>query len=238
MNTQVKAYLKQLNDPKDNVRAKGLKRLSICKGIEKLSADEKFILSEGIFRFVWLADQKVAPTHLTSICTFLVKSSIETPVIQDTLFYQFLLALKKNWSGIDRFRLNKFYLLIDVLLKVGFDYSGAENLVMVSLDEVIFCYDNFKNDATGLRTHFARGLFDQLKKQPLHLKLSTLLIHFMAMLPSNDVAPEVSEYLKMETMKLSGQNIRTEVFSVIKNTLTFPGISSKSRHLLATIMDQ
>jgi hypothetical protein len=234
--SQMRICIRQLNDPKDSTRDKGFKRLCHLKSIEKLARSDKLLLCEGIFRFLWLSDQKNYSSYLGSLSHFLVVSSLENTSPEESLLFSFIVTVMKNWSSIDKYRLNKFYHLADEMVKVCFDSERTAKLLITCLNQSIFNIEEFKNDSVGIRIHFARSLLAHSKKFNNFLLADMSLIRFITILPSNEVAVDSCEHIGSLMAKTSNVEYSSEILSAVKNALNQPGISSKSRSLLSSML--
>ena len=234
--SQVRICIRQLNDPKDSTRDKGFKRLCRIKSMEKLATSDKKLLCEGVFRFLWLSDQKNYSSYLGTLSHFLVVSSLESASPEESLIFIFIVTIMKNWSNIDKYRLNKFYHLVDEMVKVCFDSERTAELLITCLNQSIFSIEEFKNDSVGLRIHFARSLLSHSKKFNSFLLTDISLIRFITILPSNEVAVESCEHVRALMANTSNVKYSSEISSAVKNALNQPGISSKSRSLLSSIL--
>ncbi|KAK8953305.1 hypothetical protein KSP40_PGU004542 [Platanthera guangdongensis] len=70
---------------------------------------------KGLFFCVWHSDKAPAQLELINRLAFIL-SSLPPPLAGNYL-EAFLITIRREWSGIDFFRLNKFYLLIRKFLR-------------------------------------------------------------------------------------------------------------------------
>ena len=178
------SVLKLLLDPSENVRLEAVRVISSSQDILiSLKEDQEIILMfEAIFRCFWLTDQKQKQFVISSIVhVFNGFRSLRLPPAR--YLGPFLDVFDKNWPGIDRFRLNKYYELVETilcslnsleLLEVAkqmhrrcSDLNYRCTGMMMRLFYVLsLSADKFKLEDSGLLTEYILCLLDILAARP------------------------------------------------------------------------
>lgn len=106
--------LRKLTDPSGIVRSKALKSLTRTKECWFKKEEEVKLLFETLFRTYWMADSALQKTTIPWIVSIL--QNIVTSSDQPQSLAIFWTVFNNNWSGIDRYRLNKYYTLVDTII--------------------------------------------------------------------------------------------------------------------------
>lgn len=122
---------------------------------------------KGLFYCVWHADKVPVQVELVNnLSSLLVNLSLPLSI---HYFSVFLLTMRREWSGIDALRLDKFYLLIRrfmhnffLLMKKNFWNHEVSCQLMSVLDERTFLADD-KFAGNGVNYHIASVFLEELK---------------------------------------------------------------------------
>merc|ERR1711865_119894 len=122
------------NDKK--VRDKTVKVLRLWLGKQAdLTTLDMLKIWKGLFYCFWMSDKRPVQRELAQTLTALIGAT--HPNTQMRFVEAFFTTMVREWTGIDRLRLDKFYLLIETFLRGAFDVlveSGWEEDV---LDEFV-----------------------------------------------------------------------------------------------------
>ncbi|OMO70850.1 Nucleolar, Nop52 [Corchorus olitorius] len=133
----------------------------------EVSDEEMKKLWKGLFYCVWHADKFPAQSDLIE------KLSTVLPNLEPALFLQyfsvFLLTMRREWTGIDRLRLDKFYLLIRrflncfflALKKLSWDLDFTRRSIRVLVDGTFLADDKFQG--SGVNYHIASVFLEELR---------------------------------------------------------------------------
>ncbi|XP_024194380.1 ribosomal RNA processing protein 1 homolog A [Rosa chinensis] len=132
-----------------------------------LSDDHMKKLWKGLFYCMWHADKAPAQAQLIDRLSSLVPS-LHLPLAID-YFSAFLLTMRREWSGIDALRLDKFYLLIRRFMASFFalmrnnswDLELVKKLMGVLMEGSFFAEDKFP--AKGVNYHIASVFLEELR---------------------------------------------------------------------------
>ncbi|RVE57760.1 hypothetical protein OJAV_G00202410 [Oryzias javanicus] len=107
------------------VRTKALRKLkkyiSAREGAAGgLSAEELLKLWKGLFYCVWMQDKPLLQEELSSQISNLIHS-FQNPHKQLLYLQSFLQTMKREWTGIDRLRMDKFFQLIRFMFRQTFE---------------------------------------------------------------------------------------------------------------------
>ncbi|KAM9390301.1 ribosomal RNA processing protein 1 homolog B [Phaethornis superciliosus] len=132
------------------------------------SQDELLKIWKGLFYCMWMQDKPLLQEELASNISQLIH------VIQNTearhLFIQtFWQTMNREWNGIDNLRLDKYYMLMRMILRQSFevlkrndwDESLIEPFLQLLMKEVM---DPDSNAPTGIKLHFIDIYLDELAK--------------------------------------------------------------------------
>ncbi|XP_061856628.1 ribosomal RNA processing protein 1 homolog B isoform X2 [Colius striatus] len=132
------------------------------------SQEELLKIWKGLFYCVWMQDKPLLQEELVGNISQLIH------VIQNTearnLFIQtFWQTMNREWNGIDHLRLDKYYMLMRVMLKQSFevlkrsewDESLIELFLQLLMKEVM---DPDSNAPIGIKLHFIDIYLDELAK--------------------------------------------------------------------------
>ncbi|NXG63842.1 RRP1B protein, partial [Hemiprocne comata] len=132
------------------------------------SQDELLKIWKGLFYCMWMQDKPLLQEELAGNISQLIH------VIQNTearhLFIQtFWQTMNREWSGIDNLRLDKYYMLMRMILRQSFevlkrnewDESLTEVFLQLLMKEVM---DPDSSSPTGIKLHFIDIYLDELAK--------------------------------------------------------------------------
>ncbi|XP_057536987.1 uncharacterized protein LOC130814796 [Amaranthus tricolor] len=195
------SLLKGLASCNAKTRTKSINSLLNWLSSQTLISDDEFKkLWKALFYCMWHCDKIENQIHLINRLSTLLPN-LPFPVSL-SYFSHFLLTMRREWPGIDRLRLDKFYLLVRsfvrnffVLLKnTNWDLSTLEDFVRVlEKDSILYVGDNDgkKGDnglGNGVSYHIVSVFCDELKPfLPLRLEvLNFLLRPFLGVLCKSD----------------------------------------------------
>ncbi|KAJ7979362.1 ribosomal RNA processing protein 1-like [Quillaja saponaria] len=188
------SLIKQLASCNQTIRHRALK--AVLKNWlplqTQLADDQMKKLWKGLFYCVWHADKFPVQSRLIdSLSSLLVDVDLKLAL---QYFSCFLLTMRREWTGIDRLRLDKFYLLIRrfmhnfflLLKKNSWDLELTERLMDLLENGSFLAEDKFQ--ANGVNYHIASVFLDELRpllpirSEVLEIILKTL-ISVMGKLP-------------------------------------------------------
>ncbi|XWS21321.1 hypothetical protein CRYUN_Cryun30bG0045600 [Craigia yunnanensis] len=133
----------------------------------EVTDEEMKRLWKGLFYCVWHADKLPAQSDLIE------KLSSVLPKLEPGLSLQylsvFLLTMRREWTGIDRLRLDKFYLLIRrffncffvMLKKWSWDLDFTRRSIRVLVDGTFLADDKFQGN--GVNYHIASVFLEEIR---------------------------------------------------------------------------
>ncbi|TFK05590.1 Ribosomal RNA processing protein 1-like protein B [Platysternon megacephalum] len=132
------------------------------------SQEELLKIWKGLFYCMWMQDKPLLQEELASTISQLIHvvQNIETQHLFIQTFWQ---TMSREWNGIDRLRLDKYYMLIrmvlrqsfEVLKRNGWDESLIEPFLHLLMKEVIHPESNAPN---GIKFHFIDIYLEELAK--------------------------------------------------------------------------
>ncbi|CAL9103118.1 unnamed protein product [Musa acuminata var. zebrina] len=137
---------------------------------------------KGIFYCVWHADKLPVQADLAGRLATLLES-VSAPLAA-RYFEAFLLTIRREWSGIDFLRLDKFYLLIRrflchaflLLRKNAWDPELTARLTGILLEKSLLSADNYP--ANGVNYHVAEVFLDEIRDLlPLAVETLDLMLN-------------------------------------------------------------
>ncbi|KAG8491945.1 hypothetical protein CXB51_015283 [Gossypium anomalum] len=177
----------------------------------EVSDEEMKRLWKGLFYCVWHADKLPAQTDLIN------KLSSVLPKLEPGLSLQyfsvFLLTMRREWTGIDKLRLDKFYVLIRrflncffvMLKKSSWDLDFMRRSIRVLVDGTFIADDKFQGN--GVNYHIASIFLEEIRPFfPLRKEVVEVLLE-----------PFVGILGKVGDKVLVGK-IRSNVFDVLVKT--------------------
>ncbi|NXC12110.1 RRP1B protein, partial [Corythaeola cristata] len=121
------------------------------------SQEELLKIWKGLFYCMWMQDKPLLQEELAGNISQLIH------VIQNTearhLFIQtFWQTMNREWNGIDNLRLDKYYMVIVIVLQI---FSARKDMVVVSWKAALSVHSNAP---TGIKLHFIDIYLDELAK--------------------------------------------------------------------------
>ncbi|KAG5233799.1 embryo defective protein [Salix suchowensis] len=155
-----KTLIQQLASSDSKTRNKSLKILlnKWLPSQPQISEETMKKLWKGLFYCMWHADKSLAQNQLINKLSSLL-----------TLFLVFLVTMRREWSGIDGLRLDKFYLLIrrfvnsffGFLKKKGWGLDVVERFMRGFVEKGFLADDNFLGN--GVNYHVVSVFVEELK---------------------------------------------------------------------------
>ncbi|KAA8535845.1 hypothetical protein F0562_030835 [Nyssa sinensis] len=206
------SLIKHLASCNKATRDKALKLLKIWLPLQSQVSDEDMKkLWKGLFYCIWHADKAPVQSELINRLSSLLLT-LDLPVSVH-YFSAFLLTMRREWTGIDALRLDKFYLLIRRFLRSFFlllkrnswDSELSRRLMTVLEERVFFADDKFLGN--GVNYHIASVFLEELKHF-LPVKFETLVVIFQ---------PFLSVMVKSQDKVLVGK-VKSNMFDVLLKT--------------------
>ncbi|XP_050188067.1 ribosomal RNA processing protein 1 homolog B isoform X1 [Myiozetetes cayanensis] len=167
-------FAQRLAANEKRIRDRALKKLRGYIGVRTqrlaggFSQEELLKIWKGLFYCMWMQDKPLLQEELAANISQLIH------VFQNTearhLFLQtFWQTMSREWSGIDNLRLDKYYMLMRLILRQSFevlkrnewDESLVEPLLQLLMKEVM---DPDSNSPSGIKLHFIDIYLDELAK--------------------------------------------------------------------------
>ncbi|XP_049690928.1 ribosomal RNA processing protein 1 homolog B isoform X1 [Accipiter gentilis] len=167
-------FAQRLAANEKRIRDRALKKLRGYIGVRTqrpaggFSQEELLKIWKGLFYCMWMQDKPLLQEELADNISQLIH------VIQNTearhLFIQtFWQTMNREWNGIDNLRLDKYYMLMRMILRQSFevlkrnewDESLIELLLQLLMKEVM---DPDSNAPTGIKLHFIDIYLNELAK--------------------------------------------------------------------------
>ncbi|NWV49258.1 RRP1B protein, partial [Daphoenositta chrysoptera] len=132
------------------------------------SQEELLKIWKGLFYCMWMQDKPLLQEELAANISQLIHVFQNTEARQ--LFIQtFWQTMNREWNGIDNLRLDKYYMLMRLILRQSFevlkrnewDEGLVEPLLQLLMKEVM---DPDSNSPTGIKFHFIDIYLDELAK--------------------------------------------------------------------------
>ncbi|XP_047151988.1 ribosomal RNA processing protein 1 homolog isoform X2 [Vigna umbellata] len=230
-----RSLIKQLACCKKTTREKTLRLLLkswLPSQSQPLSNDDAKKLWKGLFYCMWHSDKPLVQADLVDRLSSLLLSLHLPLAVQ--YFSIFLLTMRREWSGIDALRLDKFYLLIrrfvskffSLLKTNSWDLQLVESLMGV-FDEGTFSAQENKAHGNGVNYHIATVFLEELRSfLPLKQQVLEVLLK-----------PFISALGRVHDKVLVGK-IRSGVFGLLlKNGKALLGVK-KSGDEIADSSDE
>ncbi|NXX32045.1 RRP1B protein, partial [Nicator chloris] len=167
-------FAQRLAANEKRIRDRALKKLRGYIGVRTqrpaggFSQEELLKIWKGLFYCMWMQDKPLLQEELAANISELIH------VFQNTearhLFIQtFWQTMNREWNGIDHLRLDKYYMLMRLILRQSFevlkrsewDEGLVEPLLQLLMKEVM---DPDSNSPTGIKFHFIDIYLDELAK--------------------------------------------------------------------------
>ncbi|NWW39834.1 RRP1B protein, partial [Panurus biarmicus] len=167
-------FAQRLAANEKRIRDRALKKLRGYIGVRTqrpaggFSQEELLKIWKGLFYCMWMQDKPLLQEELAANISQLIH------VFQNTearhLFIQtFWQTMNREWNGIDNLRLDKYYMLMRLILRQSFevlkrsewDEGLTEPLLQLLMKEIL---DADSNSPTGIKFHFIDIYLDELAK--------------------------------------------------------------------------
>ncbi|KAL8149451.1 hypothetical protein AgCh_006457 [Apium graveolens] len=160
--------IKQLASCNKSTRDKALKLLKqYLQSQDQISHEELKKIWKGLFFTVWHADKAPVQSDLINSLSCLL---YKLPFLLSVEYFSvFLVTMRREWTGIDGHRLDKFYLLIRRFVNAGFvlmkrsnwDLEVVKRFVGVLENRVFFAKEK-KGVGNGVSYHVASVFLDEV----------------------------------------------------------------------------
>ncbi|KAG7555953.1 Nucleolar Nop52 [Arabidopsis suecica] len=177
-----KSLIKKLASCKQSIRDRSLRTVlrTWLPEQTEISDEDMKKLWQGIFYCIWHADKSLYQSELIDR----LSSAIQSLPLPLSLHYftVFLFTMRREWSRIDRLRLDKFYLLIrrflhgffSLLDSNSWDLEFTRRLMGVLFDGTFLAGDKFQGN--GVNYHIASAFVEELRPfLPLRKEVLELL---------------------------------------------------------------
>uniref|UniRef100_A0A5B7BGV9 Ribosomal RNA processing protein 1 homolog n=1 Tax=Davidia involucrata TaxID=16924 RepID=A0A5B7BGV9_DAVIN len=202
------SMIKHLASCNKTTRDKALKLLKTwLPSQSQVSDDDMKKLWKGLFYCIWHADKAPVQSDLINRLSSLLLT-LDLP-LSVHYFSVFLLTMRREWTGIDGLRLDKFYLFIRrflhsfflLLKRNSWDSELSHRLMTVLEEKAFFADDKFLGN--GVNYHIASVFLEELKPF-LPVRSETLDVIFK---------PFLSVMVKSQDKVLVGK-IKANIFDV------------------------
>ncbi|NWU79156.1 RRP1B protein, partial [Onychorhynchus coronatus] len=167
-------FAQRLAANEKRIRDRALKKLRGYIGVRTqrpgggFSQEELLKIWKGLFYCMWMQDKPLLQEELAANISQLIHAFQNTEARHQFLqtFWQ---TMSREWSGIDNLRLDKYYMLMRLILRQSFevlrrnewDESLVEPLLQLLMKEVM---DPESNSPSGIKLHFIDIYLDELAK--------------------------------------------------------------------------
>ncbi|KAL5066361.1 hypothetical protein RYX36_028098 [Vicia faba] len=165
-----RSIIKQLAISQKSSREKALRLLLkswLPSQSQPLPDDDAKKLWKGLFYCVWHSDKPLVQAELIDRLSSLLL--VLHPSFSVQYFSTFFITMRREWSGIDALRLDKFYLLIRRFVSKGFSLIKKNSwdlefvkVVMNCLDDATFGSKDKLLQGNGVNYHVASVFLDEL----------------------------------------------------------------------------
>lgn len=239
MNDTLSQILQRLGNPSHSSRVKGLKLLLKKSSDLELNEVDAKLLFEALFRLLWLTDTKYQAEIISEVAKFIFNIDEK---IHSSVFLGFWEILNKNWSGIDRFRLNKFYFFVDKLMSLL--YSEEErNIYRIQSISDLFFNQNARALSKGLQLHIAELFVSHFSELPIDHSQSInffyakILIEVIVHCPSTSIyCDEACSIVCQKASRKIFENDKDKLFNFISEHLRISKLNSSSRLKLSKVL--
>ncbi|XP_031956901.1 ribosomal RNA processing protein 1 homolog B [Corvus moneduloides] len=167
-------FAQRLAANEKRIRDRALKKLRGYIGVRTqrsaggFSQEELLKIWKGLFYCMWMQDKPLLQEELAANISQLIHvfQNTETRHLFIQTFWQ---TMNREWNGIDNLRLDKYYMLMRLILRQSFevlkrnewDEGLVEPLLQLLMKEVM---DPDSNSPTGIKFHFIDIYLDELAK--------------------------------------------------------------------------
>ncbi|XP_015491643.1 ribosomal RNA processing protein 1 homolog B isoform X2 [Parus major] len=167
-------FAQRLAANEKRIRDRALKKLRGYIGVRTqrpaggFSQDEMLKIWKGLFYCMWMQDKPLLQEELAANISQLIHMFQNTEA-QHLFIQTFWQTMNREWNGIDNLRLDKYYMLMRLILRQSFevlkrnewDEGLVEPLLQLLMKEVM---DPDSNSPTGIKFHFIDIYLDELAK--------------------------------------------------------------------------
>ncbi|NXB57376.1 RRP1B protein, partial [Struthidea cinerea] len=167
-------FAQRLAANEKRIRDRALKKLRGYIGVRTqppaggFTQEELLKIWKGLFYCMWMQDKPLLQEELAANISQLIHvfQNTETRHLFIQTFWQ---TMNREWNGIDNLRLDKYYMLMRLILRQSFevlkrnewDKGLVEPLLQLLMKEVM---DPDSNSPTGIKFHFIDIYLDELAK--------------------------------------------------------------------------
>ncbi|XP_041343820.1 ribosomal RNA processing protein 1 homolog B [Pyrgilauda ruficollis] len=167
-------FAQRLAANEKRIRDRALKKLRGYIGVRTqrpgggFSLEELLKIWKGLFYCMWMQDKPLLQEELAANISQLIHvfQNTETRHLFIQTFWQ---TMNREWNGIDNLRLDKYYMLMRLILRQSFevlkrnewDEGLVEPLLQLLMKEIM---DPDSNSPTGIKFHFIDIYLDELAK--------------------------------------------------------------------------
>ncbi|KAK2412898.1 ribosomal RNA processing protein B [Trifolium repens] len=165
-----RSLIKQLACTQKSSREKALRLLLkswLPSRSEPLPEEDAKKLWKGLFYCVWHSDKPLVQADLIDRLSSLLLTL--HPSVSVQYFTTFFITMRREWSGIDALRLDKFYLLIRRFVSKTFSLMNKNSwdlefvkLIMNCLDDATFSAEDKLLQGNGVNYHVASVFVEEL----------------------------------------------------------------------------
>ncbi|XP_014111197.1 PREDICTED: ribosomal RNA processing protein 1 homolog B [Pseudopodoces humilis] len=167
-------FAQRLAANEKRIRDRALKKLRGYIGVRTqrpaggFSQEEMLKIWKGLFYCMWMQDKPLLQEELAANISQLIHMFQNTEA-QHLFIQTFWQTMNREWNGIDNLRLDKYYMLMRLILRQSFevlkrnewDEGVVEPLLQLLMKEVM---DPDSNSPTGIKFHFIDIYLDELAK--------------------------------------------------------------------------
>ncbi|XP_058689857.1 ribosomal RNA processing protein 1 homolog B [Poecile atricapillus] len=167
-------FAQRLAANEKRIRDRALKKLRGYIGVRTqrpaggFSQEEMLKIWKGLFYCMWMQDKPLLQEELAANISQLIHVFQNTEA-QHLFIQTFWQTMNREWNGIDNLRLDKYYMLMRLILRQSFevlkrnewDEGLVEPLLQLLMKEVM---DPDSNSPTGIKFHFIDIYLDELAK--------------------------------------------------------------------------
>ncbi|KAI5066667.1 hypothetical protein GOP47_0019291 [Adiantum capillus-veneris] len=211
-------FARRLASPKKKTREKAISLLVLWLTSQKqLEEDELKKVWKGLFYCVWHSDKAPVQADLIERLASILEKLDDGLALK--FFKVFLITMRREWAGIDRLRLDKFYLLLrkylahmfSALQTSGWDADSTKEFMDILLENAFLAKDQYA--ALGINLHYADIFLQELKTVlPLRAEIFKLLLE-----PFLVICSHSSEKSLLQRIK---ENIFNHLFNLSRMVIT------------------
>uniref|UniRef100_A0A8C5ZGP0 Ribosomal RNA processing 1 n=1 Tax=Marmota marmota marmota TaxID=9994 RepID=A0A8C5ZGP0_MARMA len=139
-----------------------------CSGTGSFTHDELLKVWKGLFYCMWMQDKPLLQEELGRTISQLIHA-FQTTETQHLFLQTFWQTMNREWAGIDRLRLDKFYMLMRMVLNEslkavrtrGWEEKQVEQLLELLITEILHPSSQAPN---GVKSHFIEIFLEELTK--------------------------------------------------------------------------